>query len=205
MQYSRVWVCASTPTGSVRSISAAAAAAPSALEASAAEAVAIAAATALALALDVACGLAHLHAQGIVHGDLSPGNILLASREAGGQGPAPPSRAPLYGIDAVEGSGEAGSLATAAAQSAAWAGGCAFPVAAKLCDFGLAVRLRPGASHTSGAFGGTPAYAAPELAASGRLGRASDVFSLGVVMAELAAGPSAASALRDAACAPSSL
>ncbi|KAG2500127.1 hypothetical protein HYH03_001709 [Edaphochlamys debaryana] len=192
-------------TGSLRSITAAAAAAASAPEASAAAAVASAAATALALALDVACGLAHLHAQGIVHGDLSPGNILLTSREAGGQGPAPAPTAPLYGIDAVEGSGEAGSLANAAAQSAASAGGWASPMAAKLCDFGLAVRLRPGASHTSGALGGTAAYAAPELAASGRLGRASDVFSLGVVMAELAAGPAAAAALRDAACAPSSL
>ncbi|KAG2500125.1 hypothetical protein HYH03_001707 [Edaphochlamys debaryana] len=192
-------------TGSLRSITAAAAAAASAPEASAAEAVASAAATALALALDVACGLAHLHAQGIVHGDLSPGNILLTSREAGGQGPAPAPTAPLYGVDAVEGSGEAGPLTNAAAQSTAAGGGWASPMAAKLCDFGLAVRLRPGASHTSGAFGGTPAYAAPELAASGRLGRASDVFSLGVVMAELAAGPSAAAALRDAACAPSSL
>ncbi|KAG2500124.1 hypothetical protein HYH03_001706 [Edaphochlamys debaryana] len=187
-------------TGSVRSITAAAAAAPSAPEASAAEAVASAAATALALALDVACGLAHLHAQGIVHGDLSPGNILLASRESGDK----------HAVVSSWSQGTSGELsgaqyAEAAAQSAALAGGWASPVSAKLCDFGLAVRLRPGASHTSGALGGTPAYAAPELAASGRLGRASDVFSLGVVMAELAAGPSAAAALRDAAYAPSSL
>lgn len=34
---------------------------------------------ALTLALDVACGMAHIHAKNIVHGDLSAGNVLLAS------------------------------------------------------------------------------------------------------------------------------
>lgn len=56
---------------------------------------------------------------------------------------------------------------------------------AKLSDFGLAISLGPTATHASNVQRGAPFYCAPEVTASGRTTKASDVFSFGVVMAEV--------------------
>jgi serine/threonine protein kinase len=56
-----------------------------------------------------------------------------------------------------------------------------------LCDFGIAQALNPDEqSQTETYFGSTPMYASPEVAAEGSHGRASDVFSLGCVLLEMA-------------------
>ncbi|KAF5827963.1 kinase-like domain-containing protein [Dunaliella salina] len=56
---------------------------------------------------------------------------------------------------------------------------------AKITDFGLSTNLGPHATHASNFTGGTPYYAAPEVAMTGRTSKASDAFSFGVIMAEL--------------------
>ncbi|KAF5843451.1 kinase-like domain-containing protein [Dunaliella salina] len=56
---------------------------------------------------------------------------------------------------------------------------------AKITDFGLAINLGPTATHVSNISTGTPFYCAPEVPLNGRATQASDVFSFGVVMAEV--------------------
>jgi alkyl hydroperoxide reductase subunit AhpC/predicted Ser/Thr protein kinase len=98
----------------------------------------------------IAQGMAAAHAQGIVHGDLKPANIMV-------------------GADRI----------------------------AKIMDFGLAHRQRAGraADETASwgtdapsALSGTPAYMSPEQARGEPAGTAGDVFSLGLVLYEMAAG-----------------
>ncbi|KAG2432565.1 hypothetical protein HXX76_008910 [Chlamydomonas incerta] len=123
---------------------------------------------ALTLALDVACGMKHIHARNIVHGDLSAGNILLSSTAAavrchGGDAADAPLRAPLAGM---------------------WAP----PVVAKVADFGLSVHMGEHHTHASNRYQGTPAYTAPEVLFRGRLSAAADVWSFGCLLLELAHG-----------------
>ena len=99
---------------------------------------------AAALAARAADALAAVHASGVVHRDLKPGNILLDAE--------------------------------------------ARPI---LTDFGLAYPADDGARLTvSGALVGTPAYMAPEQAAGdqARIGPASDIYSLGVVLYQMLTG-----------------
>jgi serine/threonine protein kinase/peroxiredoxin len=113
--------------------------------------------SAVSLGRQIALGMAAAHAQGVVHGDLKPGNIMVTS---------------------------AGAV--------------------KIMDFGLARRqplplpgLPPsvgegsdGGRQTAGSRGlsGTPSYMAPEMARGEPPMPASDVFSLGLVLYELATG-----------------
>lgn len=53
---------------------------------------------------------------------------------------------------------------------------------AKVADFGLSAALGPDATHVSNFRAGTRPYMAPEVAAECRMTRASDIYSLGVVM-----------------------
>jgi len=93
------------------------------------------------IALEVARALEHAHARGVVHRDLKPHNVLLAS--GGG---------------------------------------------VKLTDFGLA-RVQTLASLTgSSLVWGSPEYMAPELFGRGRTDPRSDLFSLGVLLFEMATG-----------------
>ncbi|KXZ48407.1 hypothetical protein GPECTOR_28g814 [Gonium pectorale] len=61
---------------------------------------------------------------------------------------------------------------------------------AKLCDFGLSGRLEAAdqQTHLSGPARRSSAYSAPELVRAGRVGPPGDVYSLAVVMWELALG-----------------
>ncbi len=58
----------------------------------------------------------------------------------------------------------------------------------KILDFGLARNVTAGSTATGGMLAGTFLYMSPEQARAEALGPATDVFSLGVVLAELATG-----------------
>ncbi|KAG2490369.1 hypothetical protein HYH03_011171 [Edaphochlamys debaryana] len=128
---------------------------------------------ALTLALDVACGMAHIHSRNIVHGDLSPSNVLLATCPRGLDGrPEVPyymaqedavARRPLEGFWRPQ-------------------------VVAKIADFGLSVRMTESQTHASNRYQGTPAYAAPEVMSAGHLSKAADVWAFGVILLELTHG-----------------
>ncbi|KAJ9524676.1 hypothetical protein QJQ45_024241, partial [Haematococcus lacustris] len=101
------------------------------------------------MALDIACGVQHIHSKNIIHGDLSPANILLKLDD---------SRP-----------------------------GCLKAVA-KVGDFGLSHMSKDGQSHVSNVRQGTPFYTAPEVLMEGRLTKAADVYSFGVILHELYCG-----------------
>ncbi|PNH12347.1 Tyrosine-protein kinase Fyn [Tetrabaena socialis] len=128
---------------------------------------------ALTLALDVACGMAHIHSRNIVHGDLSSSNVLLASNNGvAGLWPGEP-----HGDCAEE-------MGARKALEQLWRP----PVVAKVADFGLSTRMTDEQAHESNRFQGTPAYAAPEVQAHGRLSKAADVWAFGVLLLELCNG-----------------
>ena len=111
----------------------------------------------LALGLDLvrqaAEGLAYAHAQGMVHRDIKPDNLLLRRRRK-----------------AERTSGEQ-------------------EFALKISDFGLARLAEGGEDLTvSGMVVGTPTYMSPEQCQGGQLDGRSDLYSLGVVLYEVAVG-----------------
>ncbi|KXZ52951.1 hypothetical protein GPECTOR_8g325 [Gonium pectorale] len=138
----------------------------------------------LSLAADVAAGMAHVHAHDIVHGDLSSGNVLLRQRPQ--QGPDEGMRAPQQPP-----SDDPAMAAAADAGGPSWRP----PLVAKVCDFGLSVRMGEGQTHASNRWQGTPFYMAPELLALGRVSKAADVYSFGVVLLELVCGAPAEAVL----------
>jgi WD40 repeat protein len=96
----------------------------------------------LELAAGLAEGLAAIHARGLIHRDLKPGNVIMT-----GNGP-------------------------------------------RIIDFGIAKSACPGATAvtTTGKLIGTAAFMSPEQVDDGDVGPASDIFSLGSVLAFAAAG-----------------
>ncbi|GLI71292.1 hypothetical protein VaNZ11_016413 [Volvox africanus] len=58
-------------------------------------------------------------------------------------------------------------------------------VIAKVSDFGLSLRIDNDVTHVSNMYQGTTAFMAPELLLHGRVSKASDVYSFGILMWEL--------------------
>ncbi|KAG2441405.1 hypothetical protein HYH02_009993 [Chlamydomonas schloesseri] len=136
----------------------------------------------LCLALDVAAGMAHVHARGIVHGDLCSSNVLLAARSA-----AEPQQQLCRGASDPAGE-EAQAAAAESEVRAATQQLVRPPVVAKVADFGLSKRVGEGQTHASNCWQGTTYYTAPEVEADGRLSKAADVYGFGVVLVEVLTG-----------------
>jgi serine/threonine protein kinase len=115
---------------------------------------------AAALMRSVAEGVQAAHDQGVIHRDLSPGNILLAR-----PGRKPPEGTPLDG----------GPRPLA-------------EFIPKVSDFGLAKRIDTDVTR-SGAFMGTPRYMAPEQTLDARaVDHRADVYALGAILYECLTG-----------------
>lgn len=112
----------------------------------------------------VADALACLHGQGIVHGDVKPGNILV-----------PADGAPVR-------------LADFGAARRLPAGPCVLPAGPCVLPAGPCASPAPGSPPAR--VHATPEYAAPELVAGWRAGPASDVYALGILLYELLSGRS---------------
>lgn len=123
----------------------------------------------LRLALDVARGLQHLHKKNIIHGDLTPSNVLLRQDAR----PAPASG------DAAGGSGGGPVKAAATLVTGRQL------LVAKLADFGLSVKMKETETSVDNMRRGTPFYASPEVRQHGSLTKASDVYAFGVILWEL--------------------
>ncbi len=113
------------------------------------------------------------HAQGVVHRDLKPGNILFPA--AGGQQPA---------------ASEEKKETTTAPSSLSTVHTSLAMTAPKVTDFGLAKFTEAGADLTgSGQVVGTPHYMAPEQAAGNKqIGPPADVYALGAILFECLTG-----------------
>ncbi len=144
--------------------------------------------------LHIAQAVAHCHAQNIVHLDIKPGNIILARRSASESSNSNPTTVsheyairatPTTQDDCTE---QASKHTSNAPESFATAAEYLVPM---LTDFGVARVIEEGLTKTrSSVLMGTPLYMAPEQAECHRerIGPASDIFALGIVLHELLYG-----------------
>ncbi|GIL58505.1 hypothetical protein Vafri_13460 [Volvox africanus] len=158
----------------------------------------------LAVAADVASGLLHLHAHGVVHGDVKASNVLLKQivisdpLEAAGRamdtmnhcgGTTPSSLAPPAG-GAAGAASAAGELFRASSMDSMER--CPrLGLCAKVSDFGLSTMLS--ASNTDSHISATTAagslsHMSPELLLCGHVSKANDVYAYGVLLFELFSG-----------------
>ncbi|KAF8057640.1 HT1 [Scenedesmus sp. PABB004] len=142
----------------------------------------------------------------IIHGDLKASNVLLktsipslitstsanASLPSGASaGGAAPGSGGAPGDGAVPASHGILGQAAAAAEETNSGMHCLLKggwVVAKVSDFGLSLCVDPGETHVSSVHAGTLTHMAPELLMQGRCSRASDVYSFGILVWELATG-----------------
>ena len=115
---------------------------------------------AAAIGLDVLAALTHAHAEGVVHRDVKPENVLIEHRplRTDGETPVPPS-------------GDAPSR-----------------VKVKLTDFGIAKLLDAQGVTSTGQVLGSPAHMAPEQIEGGAVDARADVFGMGVMLYEAMVG-----------------
>lgn len=117
--------------------------------------------------------LAYAHEQRVIHRDVKPANVLLRrrGRREAGQQPGAHPLPPLTDEEIDE------LLLTLG------------PSSVVLTDFGVARVLSESIEQTAaGTILGSPAYMAPEQGRGERVGPASDIYSLGVVLYELVTG-----------------
>lgn len=128
----------------------------------------------LLLLLDVVAGMEYLHGEGILHGDLKAANVSHAVCMAPDLIPTP-----CVHIDETTASQCLDQpscqvlLTSSRVDVRGWT--------AKISDFGLSRLLDTRSSHLHTRTHGTVMYAAPELLKDGRLTKAADVYSFGLL------------------------
>jgi serine/threonine protein kinase len=136
----------------------------------------------LHLGRQIASGLAAAHAQGLIHRDIKPGNILLQGASLptpGGHASSASRHRP--GNILLQGA----SLSSPSGRGVGGEG----TLRVKIADFGLArSRGRCQPDTQSGVISGTPLYMSPEQAQGQPLDHRSDLFSLGSVLYQMACG-----------------
>jgi serine/threonine-protein kinase len=117
---------------------------------------------AAAIGIDILAALAHAHAEGVVHRDVKPENVLVEHRSLRTEGSSdtpPPS-----------------------------SGDAAPRVRVKLTDFGIAKLLDAQGVTSTGQVLGSPAHMAPEQIEGGTVDARADVFGMGVLLYEAMVG-----------------
>ncbi|WP_146651200.1 serine/threonine-protein kinase [Labilithrix luteola] len=121
---------------------------------------------AAALAAELLAALAHAHAQGVVHRDVKPENVLLELRPPRSLGSGPSSDPTSTPVSSKESD----------------------RFAVKLTDFGIAKLLDAQGVTSTGQVLGSPAHMAPEQIEGGEVDGRADVFGLGVLLYECMVG-----------------
>src|SRR5579859_1760941 len=134
--------------------------------------VAMPAEVAAALALEILAALGHAHANGVVHRDVKPENVLIEHRRAH------PPPVPV-GTQPEAGDGPSFHEASGSAED---------EVIVKLTDFGIAKLLDAQGVTSTGQVLGSPAHMAPEQIEGGEVDARADVFGLGVLLYECMVG-----------------
>jgi serine/threonine protein kinase len=137
------------------------------------------------IGIEIAEGLAAAHAEGLVHRDIKPGNVLLEGDKGQGAG------------DRGQGTGntEQGTEERGAGPELSPVSCHLLPSRAKLTDFGLARAVDDARLTREGVVAGTPEFMAPEQARGEAVDHRADLFSLGSVMYAMCSGHSPFQAL----------